>query len=135
MREFIIWSNELKEFSDSLTLKELLKDVCENWDVYEVEECDYFEYIGISDITNRKIYAGSSIVEFINDNDNEVYQGYFKYDEYHQRMFLWFFEPIKNNNPFGYSGKNMERVEYLPNIMRSLKIIDTIQENKLGLIK
>ena len=95
----------------------------------------YFKDIGLKDINGKSIYADSSIVEFTNDNNKKQYQGYFKYDLYHQRMFFWFLCCVRDNKSFGYLGEGLDRVEYLPCAMTNFKIIDTIQENKLGLIK
>ena len=105
-------------------LKELLAYI-------ELEKKD----IGLKDINGKSIYADSSIVEFTNDNNKKQYQGYFKYDLYHQRMFFWFLCCVRDNKSFGYLGEGLDRVEYLPCAMTNFKIIDTIQENKLGLIK
>ena len=105
-------------------LKELLGYI-------ELEKKD----IGLKDINGKSIYANSSIVEFTNDNNKKQYQGYFKYDLYHQRMFFWFLCCVRDNKSFGYLGEGLDRVEYLPCAMTNFKIIDTIQENKLGLIK
>lgn len=123
MSEFIIWSNELKQFSESLTLKEMLKDICETWDIYEVEECDYFEYIGIDDITDRKIYADSSIVEFTASGSHGYSQikGYFHFSKIHLKYIIRTF----THGSFDFNKQ----------LYKNFKIIDTIQENKLGLIK
>ena len=94
-----------------------------------------YKDIGLKDINGKSIYADSSIVEFTNDNNKKQYQGYFKYDLYHQRMFFWFLCCVRDNKSFGYLGEGLDRVEYLPCAMTNFKIIDTIQENKLGLIK
>lgn len=123
MDEYITWSDELKQFGDNITLKELLKDICETWDVYEVEEGKYFRNIGLKDINGKSIYADSSIVEFqwINGFGNvQTDWGVFKYDiDYLQYLIYEENEDI-----------NKSSIKDVLNI----KIIDTIQENKLGLI-
>ena len=123
MSEFIIWSNELKQFSESLTLKEMLKDICETWDVYEVEECDYFEYIGLKDIDDNKIYADSSIVEFTASGSHGYTQikGYFHFSKEDLKYIIRTF----THGSFDFNKQ----------LYKNFKIIDTIQENKLGLIK
>ena len=118
------WENHCGSDFGKEKLKELL-------DYIELEKND----IGLKDINGKSIYANSSIVEFTNDNNKKQYQGYFKYDLYHQRMFFWFLCCVRDNKSFGYLGEGLDRVEYLPCAMTNFKIIDTIQENKLGLIK
>ena len=108
--------------------KERIKELL---DYIELEKND----TGLKDINGKSIYADSSIVEFTNNNNKKQYQGYFKYDLYHQRMFFWFLCCVRDNKSFGYLGEGLDRVEYLPCAMTNFKIIDTIQENKLGLIK
>lgn len=127
MDEFIVWDEARKSFIDYEAINEFYKP--------SLKDINVFTYIGLNDIDDKKLYANCSIFEFVNYVDRQVYKGYFKYDLFYQRMFVWFFEPIKNNKPFGYDGIGLERVEYLPGIITNLKIIDTILENKLGLIK
>lgn len=128
MDEYIIWSDELKQFGDNITLKELLKDVCETWDVYEVEEGKYFRNIGLKDINGKSIYADSSIVEFCymlpNTNTTTAY-GYFSYNNFYLCYMFHFF----------ILGDNIQRISREIHLGKQFKIIDTIQENKLGLIK
>lgn len=89
------------------------------------EDFIILEYVGLKDINNKKIYANSSIVEFNNKiNPTHKYKGYFYYLPTKARYMIkvltgslftiWFYEPDDILN---------------------LQIIDTIQENKLGLIK
>ena len=85
---------------------------------------DSFDYIGLKDINNNKIYADCSIVEFQWGNGFGNVQtdwGVFKYDlDYLQYLIYEENEDI-----------NKSSIKEVSNI----KIIDTIQENKLGLIK
>lgn len=136
MNEFIIWDKKAQEFPDNICLNaELSQDGISYSAEVKEELFELFYPIGLKDINGKSIYADSSIVEFTNDNNKKQYQGYFKYDLYHQRMFFWFLCCVRDNKSFGYLGEGLDRVEYLPCAMTNFKIIDTIQENKLGLIK
>lgn len=118
MNEFIIWSDELKQFSDNIGLKELLKDVCETWDKYEVEEGQYFRNIGLKDINGKSIYADSSIVEHGIQKWKVIYNVF---------QMSYELECVSN--------KSLLNMRLTGAYKNQLKIIDTIQENKLGLIK
>lgn len=120
MNEYITWSEELKMFSDSLSLKELIKDIKETWDDYEVEESKFFQYIGLYDCTDRKIYADCTIVELFLGLDSFI--GYYSFNP---KAICYEFIVIEG----------CENMSLGNRIGSKIKIIDTIQENKLGLIK
>ena len=135
MNDFIVWDKHQNRFTDRYvnirpdgTLWKLTRSVlvpCKDTR-YEV-----FNYIGKKDINNKKIYADSSIVEFEN---NYLKSG------------IWSVCRLKGIFIFD-SEKLKYKIELLDNdIYKCLflqydekvydfKIIDTIQENKLGLIK
>jgi len=123
MDEYITWSDELKQFDDNITLKELLKDVCETWDVYEVEEGKYFRNIGLKDINGKNIYADSSIVEFNNSQLWNKYNGIFFYNKERLCYQIRIIDGVRNSEIIPYDI-----------YCSDFKIIDTIQENKLGLV-
>lgn len=87
--------------------------------------------IGLKDINGKNIYADSSIVEFeLNINKEEVkIIGYFSYIK--EELRYEFYQHFKQREKFIKT--------YLSPIDSRLtgefKIIDTIRENKLGLIK
>lgn len=88
-------------------------------EIYEVF-CD----TGLKDIDNKKIYADCSIVEFrckIWGNSINTNKGYFQF----------------NNTTLRYVIVSMcgRTISYDIDYISDLKAIDTIQENKLGLIK
>jgi len=139
MNEFTIWdkkdrifiSKEDASFIECGSYSSIITDIIDkNTDRYQL-----FKGIGIKDINNRSIYAESSILEFANMKNNKKYYAFLKFDVYWQRMFFWFVQDCNDNKAFGYAGKKLDRVEYTPDIMHKLKVIDTVQENKLGLIK
>ena len=121
-----------KDTFDVSTAKELVNQIYDEID-------DEKLYIGLKDIEDNKIYADSSIVEFElkdfcpcevmeMDCECEIYtkcRGYFNfnYTQLAYDIILFNSEKIKiTYNRRFYDIKN-------------IKIIDTIQENKLGLIK
>lgn len=79
-------------------------------------EGDICKFIGIKDINGDKIYTDSSIVESCN--------GIVGFITYHDSSFSYVFKSI--NSEINYT-LNKETI-------KSMKIIDTIQENKLGLV-
>jgi len=88
------------------------------------EEVEFFSYVGIDDIDMQRVYADCSIVEFEWGQNKHNIIGYFTYN----KEYLCY-EIIMIN---AQKGKSMC---YAPHNCFNIKIIDTIQENKLGLIK
>lgn len=144
MNEFIVWDEDNQQFS---TFDELMSD---EWCVSELDENGqiFFKYsncaeddweheyvemntklfygIGKTDINGKKIYADSSIVEFDYETMGKKYNmiGYFKY----------------NNKKLSYDIISLNKLLDIelftyPCEAWKFKIIDTVQENKLGLIK
>lgn len=137
MNEFIVWDE-----NDNLVGYEFLSEkgrwtfILENEGIERIGNiCPSFDkklfklpYIHKTDINGKKIYAQSSIVEFyfqagIDIDDDICVIGYFSY----------------NNESLRYEIKDLNTNEaiylwtgYSETV---LSIIDTIQENKLGLIK
>ena len=135
MNKFIVWySSDVNEnkFSEEFTLEQLIKQdhldyisdskMLKNYKVDSINSG-----VGLKDINGKSIYADSSIVEIaINykKSGNRVSTGYFKFNKEYLRYEVVFID--------GYmKGKN----EFYNGFMHRFKIIDTIQENKLGLIK
>lgn len=141
MNEFIVWDGKCF-YSDCSYGYLMLK---QNGIIYENLESDYggretkktdfkpLFYIGIKDINNNKIYADCSIVEFdyidlnmeLKEWERRTYKGFFKW---HQDMLSYCIH---------YDGGNefFNEVKFFSYIFENFKVIDTIQENKLGLIK
>lgn len=147
MNEFIIWDSKYKLFLDK-NFKDTLQD---NGIDYEEDDLYYGDeyyplctmdfifksnidkyksrltklvYLGLNDINNNKIYADCSIVEFEWKISGLKKVGYFYYsNEYLCYMIKWVSE---------YTSDVLFYDKYT---MKNFKIIDTIQENKLGLIK
>lgn len=91
--------------------------------------CDYIEK---DDIEGNKIYADSSIVEFdrMSMNNPELEEGVIAYIAYDNNRCCY-------DLCFGLE-KDAPRIsisDFTPFLRSEFKIIDTIQENKLGLIK
>lgn len=118
MNEFIAWNNKTKKFTDWSTIRKF-----RNFEkLLSLNHVDLMQYIGKTDINDKKIYAESSIVEFL-FNDGTVYtRGYFVFNKKFLSYFVYDLEDKKH-----YKFNNF--------ISNYIKIIDTIQENKLGLIK
>lgn len=129
MNEFIVWDEEKKAFNKNevwmdrfgafYTLPELSYSETKGkfWDRHSMKT---FNYIGKTDINENKIYADCSIVEIEYGlySTRRTIVGYFSYNSSFCR-----YDFIGNESNFNFT------------LINSIKIIDTIQENKLGLIK
>ena len=96
--------------------KERIKELL---DYIELEKND----IGLKDINEKSIYADCSIVEFKNIGSN--YTGYFTFDLVKLCYKIIVLDIKSVRKKFIFNSNNIENI----------KIIDTIQQNKLGLIK
>ena len=96
--------------------KERIKELL---DYIELEKND----TGLKDINGKSIYADSSIVEFKNIGSN--YTGYFTFDLVKLCYKIIVLDIKSVRKEFIFNSNNIENI----------KIIDTIQQNKLGLIK
>lgn len=148
MEDFIIWDSKYKLFLDENFLDTLQENGIEyeydnlyygdeyypicvmdfiigvDGDIYKDRISKLF-YVGLKDINNNKIYADCSILRvnyFHSLGDWISGIGYFSFDE---ETLRYCFTLINEK----------EIVAYDPSYFDSLEIIDTIQENKLGLIK
>ena len=120
MNEFIFWNKHYEKFFDDLTIS----GINVNEALEENEDWIALPYIQKDDINNNKIYADCSIVEFEWKISGLKKVGYFYYsNEYLCYMIKWVSE---------YTSDVLFYDKYT---MKNFKIIDTIQENKLGLIK
>ena len=133
MNKFIVWDKTAKEFADNICLDaELLQDgISYSLEVKE-ELFELFYPIGLTDINGKSIYADSSIVEFdyLVDIENEIFQkriGVFYFEKTFLAYHISFLSGI---NRIGGNADNYNAFG-----IKNFKIIDTIQENKLGLIK
>ena len=122
MSEFVVWDKSNMEFFTTPYYTINSKGNLVDHMGLKVNSKEYFNYIGLKDINNKKIYADSSIVEF--KYDGEMLRAFFWYSKIELLYILRCFVGIKN----GYRELN-------PQIPMKFKIIDTIQENKRGLIK
>lgn len=140
MKEFIVWDDFAKEFydnknsfyeNDSNNKCVLLNGRVEIFVDEEYDSSVFYPYkekdkliplwdIGLKDTNRKSIYADCSIVEMYRGLDSFV--GYYTYNK-NKAHYEFIILHGCDNDSFG-------------NIIGgSLKIIDTIQENKLGLIK
>jgi len=123
MNEFIVWDKVIKKFWDYENIHEGDRPSLGNDNV--------FAYISKKDINNKKIYADCSIVEFAHRYVKDDYshdcilRGVFTYSE---DKLCYVIELLPND---------IYKVNFLSFNENSglFQIIDTIQENKLGLIK
>lgn len=124
MKEFAVWYNKewtynYKQKIEHLTLEELMES---GYDDYE--DFNYYESIGLKDINGKSIYADSSIVEFNNSQLWNKYNGIFFYNKERLCYQIRIIDGTRNSEIIPYD-----------RYCSDFKIIDTIQENKLGLIK
>ena len=94
-------------------------------------DCEIFKSLGLTDIKSKSIYADSSIVEFkmMINKEEVVIKGYFSYIEEELRHeFYQYFDQRQSFIKAFLSPRDSR-------ITEKFKSIDTIQENKLGLIK
>ena len=101
---------------------EYIGDSCH--DNYNENRFCIFKDIGLKDINEKSIYADSSIVEFKNSQLWNKYNGIFFYNKEKLCYQIKIIGSIRNNEIIPYD-----------KYCSDFKIIDTIQENKLGLIK
>lgn len=129
MNEFIVWSEKDKHFLDYCTVMQTAFNNDGFSLLYRVFNEDNFQVfgdIGKTDINNKKIYADCSVVEFevVDENGTYMVSGYFKYDK-HFLLYMY----------ISTHGEEYTFEDIVCRQFKNMKIIDTIQENKLGLIK
>lgn len=135
MNEFIVWDKLSTRFGFGKVIQVKLngnlyvefkdENGKEFYKYRTPKDIEILNYIGLNDISDTKVYAKSSIIQF-RDNEDLGY-GYFIYD----------------NKQLRYEIKTLSKIDiyngitlpYVPCIMVNIKVVDTIQENKLGLIK
>lgn len=127
MNEFIVWDKFREEFTDDLTIS----GININEALEENEDWICFPWIGLKDTEGNKIYADSSIVELkmIINKVEVIIKGYFSYIK--EELRYEFYQYFNQRQSFikAYLSPRDSR------ITENFKIIDTIQENKLGLIE
>lgn len=132
MDEFIVWDTKLfKAWNGKKFIGNEIQIVNGLDEMYcgDIEELIFFPYIGKTDINDKKIYADSSIVkfEFAYGGKWIPLKAYFQYnlDELRYEAHL-VDSPDKNI----WSVLSYDMFKF-----KDLKIIDTIQENKLNLME
>lgn len=139
MNDYIVWysdENNLNMFSEEFTLEQLINqdhlDIVSDSPLLKNFKVDSINNgIGLKDINGKNIYANCSIVEFI------FYEG-FKNNPHNKRALVGHFKLISRNPGYGIQVLNDDITcgfDFDDRMVDSIKIIDTIQENKLGLIK
>jgi hypothetical protein len=131
MKECVFWDSEDSKFINWEEVS-FTKDKGDDF-VILIKEIDHiyssarlydsFDYIGLNDINNNKIYADSSIVEFTASGSHGYTQlkGYFHF--------------LKEDLKYIIKTFTHGSFDFNKQLYKNFKIIDTIQENKLGLIK
>jgi len=129
MNEFIVWDGFKKKFVNDVTM---YMSFNENGTINSFNgfgDNKYFNYIGLKDINNNKIYADSSIVKlewkdyrYRNEIIREI--GYFLFNK---DLKCLEFKSVESKMKINF----VMHIDYIQRV----EIIDTIQENKLGLIK
>lgn len=120
MNEFIVWDDIRHEFNKDITSYMSFNKKGKINSFNGFGNTQYFQYIGKIDISGNKIYADCSIAEFY--FQDKKMQGYFNFN----KELLSYRIICFNGWKIGF-GVNIEDIN-------NIKIIDTIQENKLGLI-
>lgn len=142
MNEFIIWDERYRVFRKLLKIDfELGLYFCIDT-VVPFEKGKLVKNIGLKDINGKSIYADCSIVEFEHKYTQRCKKenGIYTLENFHtqkteilQGYFVW------NNDELKYEINILNHDFFICldfiNSMKNFKIIDTIQENKLGLIK
>lgn len=142
MNGFIVWDKVARCFAQNICLEaDLLQDgISYSLEVKE-DLYELFFAIGLTDVDGKKIYAESSIVEF--DFKGNMIRGVFRY---HKRSLSYKIQILENTEfilnmmLLGFISLQGDEIEdallqYNSDFAKHLKIIDTIQENKQGLIK
>ena len=128
MNEFIVWDNKFEKFIEPsyeivMTTKDALLKGIQGGHGF-VEEWEAFNYIGKTDINDKKIYADCSIFEF----DLGLYSkrrkglGYFQWNEDLLRYEIL----VINSN----EAKCEPLLEFNPFLQGKFNIIGTIQQDK-----
>lgn len=138
MNEFIVWDKEKHIFvpqgeiifsfygDNKIVVTpnciEYIGDTCH--DNYNENRFNIFNHIGLKDINNKKIYADSSIcrVNYFSSSDWISDYCYFSFDDENLRYTVHLIN-------------EREIVDYEASYFDCIEIVDTIQENKLRLIK
>jgi hypothetical protein len=121
MNEFIVWDKLNKEF---LTTGFSINPLGGCYNTRDIKmDCSLHNYIGKKDINNNKIYADCSIVEFLRLG---VWKGFFYFDK---SLLSYRIKTFQKENGVASRFFNFNQE------IKHIKIIDTIQQNKLGLIK
>lgn len=137
--EYTLWDNTNNIFFNGVTSKRkiLLTSSFGLWDIKNEDSPNdvfYFPYTGRKDnFSGKKIYENSSIFEFdyeeIYGDINKIKMvGYFEYRIDEMRYEVNILNSSKDKHLYTSLWWDYER-------MTNLKVIDTIQQNKLGLIK
>lgn len=136
MNEFIIWDKDRKIFTTSAdSIKKIV--LTSHYGIWDMKNEDtpnatIHNYVGIKDTEDKSIYADCSIVEFLKDGC--IVNAYFIFCE---KTLSYSVMEIENNSPITGVMKHSYPYCIYYDWMddKNIKIIDTIQENKLGLIK
>ena len=132
MNEFIVWDDEDNKFicwEDAVFSKDknddfviIMKEIDPT--LSEGKNFQTFSHIGLKDINNKKIYADSSIcrVNYFSSSDWISDYCYFSFDDENLRYTVHLIN-------------EREIVDYEASYFDCIEIVDTIQENKLRLIK
>lgn len=126
VNKFIAWDKDRKEFVYDFTIyrgEALIRggEMVENSSIHQD--------IGLKDINNKSIYADSSIVEF-EYLDKKLESHYVVGHFYFNKTELKYWIKILKCETLKYGN-----IGFVNARLKSIKIIDTIQENKLGLVK
>lgn len=117
MEKYLIWDTIINKPVAEATIEDYI-------DVNFKDRCKAFKDTELKDINGKSIYADSSIVEFKNSQLWNKYNGIFFYNKERLCYQIRIIDGVRNSEIIPYDRYSSD-----------FKIIDTIQENKLGLIK
>lgn len=132
MEKFIVWDREEKRFLFECEVERLtIRDLRVSNQLKDIARFVFCESIGKQDINGQEIYADCSIVELIYSNETKY--SYFKYES--RSLSYEMYQLRKNPAIVGLKSFGKLFADEFALDPFKIKIIDTIQQNKLGLIK
>ena len=126
-----VFDNDTNKFIDSTKCILVDGTLYRNDEMYRKnisEDLSMYNDLGLRDINDELIYSECSIVQFEFEFYN-IIRGYFQFNKRSLSYDIVFLDKYEDYVSINYGNETYSR-----NI-KDFKIIDTIQENKLGLIK
>lgn len=131
MNGFVVWDNKEEKFIADLECSKYNETFLNESSVF-VSRFSFFQNIGKKDINGKDIVADSSIVEFnLSTRQGELtFRGHYSFCE---SSLGYIIKPFDDSFLKKFGVLAFGNVWF--NEINNIRIIDTIQENKLGLVK